>query len=223
MAVAKPEISIRNVIEPFLQKSALVLQPLVEVDSIRMLVELALLGDRVSVMTPIGVQNEIHSGALLFRPLEDVGLPTNRFGLMLRAGVSLHFAPAVNVSRVAPRRCVPTSLHRTATVATPCPSSRPIAPPPGGVASVSTDFSGFDVEVCDLAPSQSRSSVCPVSAESKTRAKPIPQDLIDRNPPSASMNVWHEVSSSARMNSFGLCARAMSPGPHMIEGMPAFW
>lgn len=95
MAVAKPEISIRGVIEPFLQKSALVLPPLVEVDSIRMLVELALLGGRISVMTPIGVQNEIRSGALLFRPLEDVGLPTNRFGLMVRAGVNLHFAPAV--------------------------------------------------------------------------------------------------------------------------------
>lgn len=94
MAVAKPEISIRNVIEPFLQKSALVLPPLVEVDSIRMLVELALLGNRVSVMTSIGVQNEIRSGELLFRPLDDIGLPTNRFGLMVRAGVSLHFAPA---------------------------------------------------------------------------------------------------------------------------------
>ncbi len=95
MAVAKPEISIRNVIEPFLQKSALVLPPLIEVDSIRMLVELALLGGYASVMTPIGVQNEIRSGALLFRPLEDAGLPTNRFGLMVRAGASLHFAPAV--------------------------------------------------------------------------------------------------------------------------------
>ncbi|MDF2811579.1 MAG: LysR family transcriptional regulator [Microvirga sp.] len=95
MALAKPDSSIRNLIEPFLQKSAPVLPPLVEVDSVRMLVELALLGDRVSVMTPIGAQNEIRSGALLFRPLEDVGLPTNRFGLMVRAGVRLHFAPAV--------------------------------------------------------------------------------------------------------------------------------
>jgi len=95
VAVAKPEISIRDVIEPFLQRSATMRFPLVEVDSIRMLVELALLGDHVSVMTPIGAQNEIKNGALLFRPLEDSGLPTNRFGLMVRAGGKLQFAPAV--------------------------------------------------------------------------------------------------------------------------------
>ncbi len=95
LAVAKPEISIRDVIEPFLQQSALVPPPLVEVDSIRMLVELALIGGYASVMTPIGVQNEVRSGALVFRALEDPGLPTNRFGLMVRAGKSLHLAPAV--------------------------------------------------------------------------------------------------------------------------------
>lgn len=93
MAAAKPEISISNVIEPSLQKSALAL--LIEVDFIRMLVELALLGGHVSVMTPICVQNEIRSGALLFRPLEDAGPPPNRFGLMVRGGASLQFAPAV--------------------------------------------------------------------------------------------------------------------------------
>jgi DNA-binding transcriptional LysR family regulator len=95
VAVAKPEISIREVIEPFLQRSALARPPLVEVDSIRMLVELAQIGHHASIMTPIGAQNEIQSGALLFRELEDPGLPTNRFGLMVRAGGNLHFAPAV--------------------------------------------------------------------------------------------------------------------------------
>lgn len=95
IAVAKPEISIREVIEPFLYQSALSMPALVEVDSIRMLVELAMLGHYVSVMTPIGVQSELKSGALLFRPLEDFGLPTNRFGLMVRAGAGLHFASAV--------------------------------------------------------------------------------------------------------------------------------
>ena len=95
LAVAKPEISIREVIDPFLQRSAHVRQPLVEVDSIRMLVELAQIGYHASVMTPIGAQNEINSGKLLFRPLEDAGLPNNRFALLLRAGGALHFAPAV--------------------------------------------------------------------------------------------------------------------------------
>ncbi len=95
LAVAKPEISIRDVIEPFLQQSMRRLPPLIESDSIRMLVELALTGGLASVMTPIGAQSELSSGALLFRPLDDPGLPTNRFGLMVRSGANLHFAPAV--------------------------------------------------------------------------------------------------------------------------------
>lgn len=95
LAVAKPEISIREVIEPFLRRSASIIPPLVEVDSIRMLVELALGGHYVSIMTPIGAQNELMSGALVFRPLEDRGLPTNRFGILVRAVQGLHFAPAV--------------------------------------------------------------------------------------------------------------------------------
>ncbi|MBP0583408.1 LysR family transcriptional regulator [Labrys sp. LIt4] len=95
MAVAKPEISIRDVIEPFLQRSALNLPSLVEVDSIRMLVELALIGGYASVMTPIGAQNELRSGALRFRALEDPDLPTNRFGLMVRARSTQQFAAAV--------------------------------------------------------------------------------------------------------------------------------
>lgn len=95
IAVATPEISIRKVIEPFLQQSAQALPPLVEVDSIRMLVELALSGRYVSIMTPIGAQNEIGGGALVFRPLQEAGLPENRFGVMTRSGGALHLAAAV--------------------------------------------------------------------------------------------------------------------------------
>jgi DNA-binding transcriptional LysR family regulator len=95
VAVAKPEISFREVIEPFLQRLSLSRLPLVEVDSIRMLVELAQIGHHISIMTPIGAQNEIQRGELVFRPLDEPGLPTNRFGLLLRAGGNLHFAPAV--------------------------------------------------------------------------------------------------------------------------------
>ncbi len=94
-ALGKPEISIREVIEPFLQRMAMVRPPFVEVDSIRMLVELALIGGHVSIMTPIGAQNEIQRGELVFRPLDEAGLPTNRFGLMVRSAGNLHFAPAV--------------------------------------------------------------------------------------------------------------------------------
>jgi DNA-binding transcriptional LysR family regulator len=95
IAVAKRELSIRELIEPFLQGSALGLLPLLEADSIRILVELARLGHYSSIMTPIGAQREIASGELAFRVLEDAGLPTNRFGLMVRPGGGLHFAPAV--------------------------------------------------------------------------------------------------------------------------------
>lgn len=95
LAVGKPEISIREVIEPFLRSSASITPPLVEVNSIRMLVELALGGHYASIMTPIGAQNDIAAGKLVFRPLRDGGLPTNRFGILVRSGGALHLAPAI--------------------------------------------------------------------------------------------------------------------------------
>jgi hypothetical protein len=84
------------VIEPFLQASALLRPPVVEVDYIRMLVDLVQIGHRVSVMAPIRAKNEIQSGNLVFRPLEDRGLPTNRFALMVRAAGQQHFE-AINL------------------------------------------------------------------------------------------------------------------------------
>lgn len=95
LAVGKPEISIREVIEPFLRSSASITPPLVEVNSIRMLVELALGGHYASIMTPIGAQSDIAAGKLVFRPLRDGGLPTNRFGILVRSGGALHLAPAI--------------------------------------------------------------------------------------------------------------------------------
>ena len=47
VAVSKPKGSIREVIEPFLQPSGLLRPPEVEVDSIRMLVDLAQIGHHV--------------------------------------------------------------------------------------------------------------------------------------------------------------------------------
>ena len=95
VAVAKPEGSIRKVIEPFLQPSALLRPPVVEVDAIPMVVDLVQAGHHVSVMTPIGAQNEIQSGNLVFRPLKDPSLPTNRFALVVRAAGHQYFAPTV--------------------------------------------------------------------------------------------------------------------------------
>lgn len=95
LCVAKPEISIREVIDPFLYASREILPAMVEVDSIRMLVALALGKRYVSITTPIGAQNELQSGELVFRPLQDKGLPTNQFGIVVRSVSSLHFAPAV--------------------------------------------------------------------------------------------------------------------------------
>ena len=95
LAVGKPEISIREVIEPFLKSAAGITPPLVEANSIRLLVELALGGHYAAIMTPIGAQNEIAAGRLVFRPLSDGGLPTNRFGILVRSSSSLHLAPAI--------------------------------------------------------------------------------------------------------------------------------
>ncbi|MBU1174300.1 MAG: LysR family transcriptional regulator [Alphaproteobacteria bacterium] len=95
LAIPRPEISIRQVVMPFMQRAADLLPPVVEVNSIRMLVELALNGGHVSIMTPIGAQHEIAAGRLIFRPLEDKGLPTNRFGILIHPVNALYFAPAV--------------------------------------------------------------------------------------------------------------------------------
>lgn len=46
-------------------------------------------------MTPIGAHADIADARLIFGPLEDRGLPTNHFGLMIKAGGGLHLAPAV--------------------------------------------------------------------------------------------------------------------------------
>lgn len=95
IAIARPEISLRGIIEPFLQQAGASLPPVVEANSIRMLVQMACLGNYISIMTPIGAQSEIETGQLLFKPLEDVDLPTNRFALLVRTRNNLQFAPAV--------------------------------------------------------------------------------------------------------------------------------
>lgn len=95
LAVGKPEISIREVIDPFLRAASGLTPPMVEVNSIRLLVELALGGHYASIMTPIGAQNEIATGRLVFKALDDGGLPTNRFGILVRSSSSLHLAPAI--------------------------------------------------------------------------------------------------------------------------------
>ncbi len=95
MAVTRPEISIRQIVEPFLQRITDMMPPMVEANSIRMLVELALGGSHISLTTPIGAQHEIAAGHLVFRPLADEGLPTNCFGILIHPANALHFAPAV--------------------------------------------------------------------------------------------------------------------------------
>ncbi|MDQ7774385.1 LysR family transcriptional regulator [Paracoccus aminovorans] len=95
MAIANSEISIRRIVDPFLLQATQTLPPMVEVDSIRMLVELALTGRYVSITTPIGAQTDIAEGRLVFRPLSEEGLPANRFGVMLRGGGTLPLAAAV--------------------------------------------------------------------------------------------------------------------------------
>jgi DNA-binding MarR family transcriptional regulator len=96
VALGKRDLSIREAIEPILQGSVSIRSPLLEVGSVPLLVELAQIGHYVSITTPIGAHNEIRDGRRVFRPLEERRLPVNRFGLMVRSGGSLHFAPAVS-------------------------------------------------------------------------------------------------------------------------------
>lgn len=95
VAIGRRELSIREAIQPILDQMPNRRPPLLEVGSIRMLVELAAIGHHVAVTTPIGAEREIAEGRIIFKPLTDAALPTNRFGLMVRASADLHFAPAV--------------------------------------------------------------------------------------------------------------------------------
>ena len=95
-AVATPHISIRDVIEPFLRRALLSHLPFVEVDSIRMLVALACTRRDVSIMTPIGAEQELADSRLMFRAFQDAGLPRNRFWIITRTGGSLNYAAAVS-------------------------------------------------------------------------------------------------------------------------------
>ena len=95
LAVGKQELSVRRAIDALLEQSSTPGQPLLEVGSIQMLIELALLGHHVSISTSVGAESEIAKGKLIFRLLEDPGQITLRFGLMKRTRSDFHFAPAV--------------------------------------------------------------------------------------------------------------------------------
>jgi len=93
-AVPRQGLSIREIIEPFLSQDGSRGRSFVEVNSIRMLFELAKTGRYLSFMTPLGIERELASGEVVFRPIADKGLPLNRFGMVIRKGGDLRFAPA---------------------------------------------------------------------------------------------------------------------------------
>ncbi|MBB5751277.1 LysR family transcriptional regulator [Prosthecomicrobium pneumaticum] len=94
VAVPRRGLSIRDVLEPFIEQEPRGKSSFVEVNSIRMLVELAASGRYVAFVTALGIDRDVAEGRIVFRPLSDKGLPLNRFGLVLRAAGSLRFAPA---------------------------------------------------------------------------------------------------------------------------------
>lgn len=94
VAIGKAGLSIREAIDPLLEELNLLKMPVLEVGSNAMLVELARTGYHVAITTSIGAYSETGNENLLFRPLEDAELPSHFFGLMVRVGASLHFAPA---------------------------------------------------------------------------------------------------------------------------------
>lgn len=93
-ALPRRGMSIRDVIEPFLDRDGSQGRSFVEVNSIRMLFELAKTGRYLSFMTPLGIERELASGEVVFRPISDKGLPLNRFGMVIRKGGDLRYAPA---------------------------------------------------------------------------------------------------------------------------------
>lgn len=93
-AVPRRGLSIREVIDPFLDQGVRGQRSFVEVNSIRLLFELARTGRYLAFMTPLGIEEALASGEVVFRPIADKGLPLNRFGMVIRKGGDLRFAPA---------------------------------------------------------------------------------------------------------------------------------
>ena len=93
-AVPRRGLSIREVIDPFLDQGGPGQRSFVEVNSVRMLFELARTGRYLAVMTPLGIGDALASGEVVFRPIADKGLALNRFGMIIRAGGDLRYAPA---------------------------------------------------------------------------------------------------------------------------------
>ena len=94
IAVPGRGLSIRDVLEPFIDQEPRGKRSFVEANSIRMLVELAASGRYVAFVTALGIDRDVAEGRVVFRPLADRGLPLNRFGLVVRSGGTLRFAPA---------------------------------------------------------------------------------------------------------------------------------
>jgi DNA-binding transcriptional LysR family regulator len=93
-AMPRKGLSIREVIDPFLDQAGPGQRSFVEVNSIRMLFELARTGRYLAFMTPLGIEDALASGEIVFKPIADRGLALNRFGMIIRAGGDLRYAPA---------------------------------------------------------------------------------------------------------------------------------
>ena len=93
-AMPARSLSIRQVIEPYLARLPEPPHALVESNSVRMLFELARSGRYAAFLTPLGIEREIGSGEVVFRPIADRDLPLNRFAVIVRSGAGLRFAPA---------------------------------------------------------------------------------------------------------------------------------
>lgn len=93
VAVGRRDLAIREAIQPILDALPHVPPPVLEVGSIRMLVELARLGRHLSIVTPIAANHELATGDLAFRPLAEGAAVENRFVLLIRGIDDLGFAP----------------------------------------------------------------------------------------------------------------------------------
>ncbi|MCX5493968.1 LysR family transcriptional regulator [Kaistia dalseonensis] len=94
VALPKRGLSIRDIIDPFMDHDRRAPRSYVEANSVRMLFELAKTGRYVAFITTLGIEREIASGDIVFRPIADKGLPLNRFAMVVKVGGGLRFAPA---------------------------------------------------------------------------------------------------------------------------------
>ena len=93
--LATPDLAIRQLIEPYLERLPGEFRPIVELNSVELARQLALRGEGITFLTRIGIEHELAHRQLVFVPLDQGGPVMSHLGVYVRIGRTL--PPAVDL------------------------------------------------------------------------------------------------------------------------------